>query len=464
VFWLGGGSCADHFVCCCISGIYLIRTPGLFGGGCDLGITGRNISKITGQQSAPHIFFVCLPGLVFGGFDLHNIPRLHTEIMADNSNFLCPITGVLMSDPVIDKDGNTFERAAIEEWLAKHGTSPITRNPMTRTDLTPNRVLRSAIEDYRRNLAMTNKNKNHYSSSNESKNNGSVEETKNVEAVSPARSEPAAISDAPPDVMCTFSVQKTVSGPARDEYQCLVRVETRDVARSHVPSDIVLVIDVSGSMGNEAKTRSVETSGLSLLDVVKHGVRTIIKTLGPQDRLAVVSFSNRAQVIFNLTGMDDFGKAEAADKLDLLLPEGMTNLWDGLVTALDLLKNRTTPVEAGSSSTSPGNRSSAGRNAAVLLLTDGEPNIEPPRGHLPMLRKYRDSNNGNYPGVVSTFGFGYSLDSKLLVDIAKEAGGMYSFIPDSGFVGTAFVNALANILATVGSDLHLSVEPEGAVE
>jgi hypothetical protein len=81
-----------------------------------------------------------------------------------------------------------------------------------------------------------------------------------------------------------------------------------------------------------------------------------------------------------------------------------------------------------------------------------------------MLRKYRDSNNGNYPGVVSTFGFGYSLDSKLLVDIAKEAGGMYSFIPDSGFVGTAFVNALANILATVGSDLHLSVEPEGAVE
>lgn len=34
--------------------------------------------------------------------------------MSYNSSYYCPITGDLMSDPVVDKEGNTFERVAIE--------------------------------------------------------------------------------------------------------------------------------------------------------------------------------------------------------------------------------------------------------------------------------------------------------------------------------------------------------------
>ncbi len=46
--------------------------------------------------------------------------------MADSpSSFLCPITHELMTDPVIDPDGNSFERSAIENWLKEHSTSPI---------------------------------------------------------------------------------------------------------------------------------------------------------------------------------------------------------------------------------------------------------------------------------------------------------------------------------------------------
>jgi hypothetical protein len=59
---------------------------------------------------------------------------------------------------------------------------------------------------------------------------------------------------------------------------------------------------------------------------------------------------------------------------------------------------------------------------------------------------------------VNTFGFGYSLDSNLLKNISVETGGIYGFIPDSGFVGTAFVNALANILVTVAVDVVLDLE------
>ncbi len=41
------------------------------------------------------------------------------------SSFLCPITRKLMTDPVIDPDGNSYERSAIENWLKEYSTSPI---------------------------------------------------------------------------------------------------------------------------------------------------------------------------------------------------------------------------------------------------------------------------------------------------------------------------------------------------
>ncbi len=46
--------------------------------------------------------------------------------MADStSTYLCPITHELMTDPVIDPDGNSYERSAIESWLKEQSNSPI---------------------------------------------------------------------------------------------------------------------------------------------------------------------------------------------------------------------------------------------------------------------------------------------------------------------------------------------------
>jgi len=53
-------------------------------------------------------------------------------------------------------------------------------------------------------------------------------------------------------------------------------------------------------------------------------------------------------------------------------------------------------------------------------------------------------------GSLSTFGFGYTLNETLLFDIAKKGGGYFSFIPDSGFVGTCFINAIANARCAIG--------------
>lgn len=66
----------------------------------------------------------------------------------------------------------------------------------------------------------------------------------------------------------------------------------------HVPCDIVLVIDVSGSMGMDAPVPgdSKERLGLSVLDLTKHAARTILETLGDEDRLGIVTFSSEAHV------------------------------------------------------------------------------------------------------------------------------------------------------------------------
>lgn len=101
------------------------------------------------------------------------------------------------------------------------------------------------------------------------------------------------------------------------------------------------------------------------------------------------------------------------------------------------------------------------RVQSVFILTDGMPNVEPPRGHIPSLKRYLEANPQTRFNV-STFGFGYSLDSKLLSEIAKVGGGSYGFIPDAGMVGTVFVHALANLFSTYAPRAILNVDvPEG---
>jgi hypothetical protein len=65
--------------------------------------------------------------------------------------YYCPITMELMHNPAIASDGHTYEREAIEAWLAKGGTdvlSPKTNEPLLDRVLTPNHSLRVLILDW----------------------------------------------------------------------------------------------------------------------------------------------------------------------------------------------------------------------------------------------------------------------------------------------------------------------------
>ena len=62
--------------------------------------------------------------------------------------FMCPVTLELMKDPVLASDGHSYERKAIELWLSKNDSSPVTNLPLPNKGLVPNHALRAAIEEY----------------------------------------------------------------------------------------------------------------------------------------------------------------------------------------------------------------------------------------------------------------------------------------------------------------------------
>jgi hypothetical protein len=149
-------------------------------------------------------------------------------------------------------------------------------------------------------------------------------------------------------------------------------------------------------------------------------------SLQPMDRLSLVSYSTTARVEFGLTYMDGPGKDLCGPIIERLRPEESTNIWDGLLKGMEVMRSSETDER---------------RTQTIFLLTDGVPNVNPPKPYIAMMRDFKDSTGtGCYPGTICTFGFGYALQSELLREIALEGGGSYAFIPDSGFVGTVFVN------------------------
>lgn len=68
------------------------------------------------------------------------------------NEYLCPISREIMTDPVVTADGQSYEKAAIERWLAGHNTSPATGASLPNKELIPNITLKKLIKDYQDKL------------------------------------------------------------------------------------------------------------------------------------------------------------------------------------------------------------------------------------------------------------------------------------------------------------------------
>ncbi|SPT15597.1 unnamed protein product [Triticum aestivum] len=108
--------------------------------------------------------------------------------------------------------------------------------------------------------------------------------------------------------------------------------------------DLVLVMDVSGSMEGEK------------LDQVKTAMRFVVQKLSPIDRLSIVTFSNIATKLCPLQQVTEASQRQLQQLIDSLVAQGATNIIDGLRTGANILTDR---------------KVSDGRVASIMLMSDG---------------------------------------------------------------------------------------------
>lgn len=338
--------------------------------------------------------------------------------------YICPITKEIMNDPVMGPDGHSYELLAIEEWLRDHGVSPMTREPMTADQLVKNHALRNLIERY---LLDTT---------------GSP-----VRTVATSNAQTQLPAQPPKTEPVKVSIETTVTSKRNSSDKDLARITiVPPETGNRVETVVIAMLDVSGSMGTEAslpKDATEESQGFSRLDLVKHSMKTIKELLNDKDYLAIITFSDRAEMCMNLTRMDTQGKQNADGSIERLLPDASTNIWDALRLGIETARK---PI-------------CRDKNVILLLLTDGEPNINPPRGLAPTLKNTIDSLKKEAERFsIHAFGFGYKLDSILLNEISSIGRGTYAYIPDCSMVGTVFINFMASALSTAIPNAVLDVE------
>jgi Mg-chelatase subunit ChlD len=92
-------------------------------------------------------------------------------------------------------------------------------------------------------------------------------------------------------------------------------------------ADLICVIDISGSMFG------------TKLDMVQKSLIILIKLMDENDRLALVLFESKAQVLCNLEYMTETKKQEFISKVNQIKSGSTTNILSGLEKAVEVLKN-----------------------------------------------------------------------------------------------------------------------------
>lgn len=335
----------------------------------------------------------------------------------------CPITQCVMKDPVQGSDGHTYERSAIISALTYKSESPMTRQPMTVNDLKVNVALRFLCDNYN---AWTGASPRPSPSPSPSLSPSPIKEKSIIldHTITKSRN----------NLLLTFNVNSE-SFP-------------QNLACGHLSQDIVLVIDRSGSMHSAVEAKDVNgqnlENGLSIQDIVNHSAKTIVQTLDAQSRICIIKFDDAIEVVTPLMYASDTNKVQIMASINTIRPRGQTNIWSAIEKALQILDGRDDKT----------------RNSAILMLTDGVPNVSPAHGEVDTLKRLRKTKNFTCP--IYTFGFGYNLQPTLLYNLAKYSNGGNAHIPDGNMIATVFCNFIATILCSVVMNLQLHVIPKQA--
>ncbi|ACU58694.1 vWA domain-containing protein [Chitinophaga pinensis] len=210
----------------------------------------------------------------------------------------------------------------------------------------------------------------------------------------------------------------------------LVRIalKGKDVAKDNLPpSNLVFLIDVSGSMSDAKK-----------LPLVKQAFKLLVNQLRPVDRVAIVVYAGAAGLVLPSTSGDH--KTAILDALDKLEAGGSTAGGEGVQLAYKTATEYL--LKSG--------------NNRVIIATDGDFNVGPSSdGELQrIIEKKREK--GIFLSVLG-FGMGNYKDNKLEL-LADKGNGNYAYIDNFEEARRTFATEFGGTLFTIAKDVKLQVE------
>jgi Ca-activated chloride channel family protein len=224
------------------------------------------------------------------------------------------------------------------------------------------------------------------------------------------------------------AVNGEVSSCPWDATHKLIRVglKGQSIAKEALlPSNIVLLVDVSGSMGESNK-----------LPLLKEALPSFVDNLRPQDKVAIVTYAGQAGVVLEATSGSNKAKIKSA--ISQLGAGGSTAGAQGIITAYDLAQKNF--VQGG--------------NNRVILMTDGDFNVGPSSQQelVDLIVSKRDK------GIfLTTVGVGTgNLNDAMMEQVADKGNGNYEYIDNLKQAQKVFVEEFSKFY-TVASDVKVQL-------
>ena len=207
-----------------------------------------------------------------------------------------------------------------------------------------------------------------------------------------------------------------------------IGLKTEEIDFSEAPdSNLVFLLDVSGSMYSDDK-----------LPLLQKSFAMLAEELTEKDRVSIVTYAGSDKVV--LEGVSGDEKAKIIDALESLEADGSTNGADGIETAYKLA----------------GEYFIEGGNNRVILATDGDLNVgvssESELDELITEKK----ESGVFLSVLG-FGTGNIKDNKMET-LADRGNGNYAYIDSLSEAKKVLVEQMGATLVTVAKDVKLQVE------
>ncbi len=214
----------------------------------------------------------------------------------------------------------------------------------------------------------------------------------------------------------------------RDRYVLRVGVATRaKMPGERKPSNLVFLVDVSGSMNQPDK-----------LPLVKQSLKILTENLSAQDSVALVTYADDSRIILPRTGIDHRDRILAA--IDQLEPGGSTAEASGLDTAYELAAASLKP----------------GAISRVIVCTDGDANVGP-HDFAELLKIIE--GRAKQGVALSTIGFGMgNYKDAAMEQLADKGNGNNYYIDSLDMAKRVFADQLTSTLEVAAKDVKLQVE------